>query len=202
MDKFLTRRRSIPVEVDQWNFFTGIKGHLYPKMSHEQTSDLKLKSHKQLVKWTSPLHRGIKDICDSYSAQKTYVLTPNDKGLFCNGYNGQPKICQEIGTTPIPNTQVYLLSFWYSFGGKLVGTYTSPIAWEMGPKWQDYRWNWVETRRFCWATTSQQLADQSPWFASEIQPPKCKCTLNNETPLRASWDTIYKYKYIYIHSNS
>lgn len=31
MEKILTRRRSIPVKVDQWNFFTGIKGHLYPK---------------------------------------------------------------------------------------------------------------------------------------------------------------------------
>lgn len=37
----------------------------------------------------------------------------------------------------------------------------------------------------CWATASQQLADQSPWFASEIQPPKCKCTFNHATPLRA-----------------
>lgn len=108
MDKFLTRRRSIPVEVDQWNFFTGIKGHLYPKMSHEQTSDLKLKSHKQLVKWTSPLHRGIKDICDSYSAQKKYVLTPNEKGRQRRRTSTDyQRFAKKLGPLQSPTLNVY-----------------------------------------------------------------------------------------------
>lgn len=160
-------------------------------MSHQQTSDFKLKSHKQLVKWTNPLHRGIKDIL--WFLQRTKKVCANPKlkrGSFATDINGLPTICaQKLGPPQSQTLNVYglfPLVLGKVLGVKLVGKYTSPIVWEMGPKWQDYRWNWVETRRFCWATASQQLADQSPWFASEIQPPKCKCTLNNATPLRAT----------------
>lgn len=143
------------------------QGALVPKMSHQQTSDFKLKSHKQLVKWTSSLHRGINDIRDSYSAQKKYVLTPNEKGLFCDGYNGlyqrfAPRNWDHHQSPTLNVYGLFTLVFGKVLGGKFLGTHSSPIVWEMGPKWQDYRSNWVETRRFCWAIASQQLADQSP----------------------------------------
>ena len=88
------------------------------------------------------------------------------RGSFATDINGLPTICaQKLGPPQSQTLNVYGL-FPLVLGKvlevKLVGKYTSPIVWEMGPKWQDYRWNWVETRRFCWATASQQLADQSP----------------------------------------
>ena len=122
MEKFLTRRRSIPVEVDQWNFFTGIKGHLYPKWATNKQLIPNSSRTNQLVKWTISLFTEASKTFKWFlqRTKKKYVLTPNWKGAFCDGHQRTTNdLRPEIGTTPIPNTQcmVYFLSFLVKFWG-------------------------------------------------------------------------------------